>query len=72
VTSIDGIQVEATLKLNNSGGTTDICVQLSRDRRARRHESIGLADRGRAEGAVTTIEGSSPAWSFAWPSKVIV
>ncbi len=31
VTSIDGIQVRATLKLNNNGGTSNICAQLSWD-----------------------------------------
>ena len=29
VTSIDGIQLRATLKLNNNGGTSNICAQLS-------------------------------------------
>ncbi len=29
--SIDGIQVQATLKLNNNGGTSNICAQLSWD-----------------------------------------
>ena len=31
VTSIDGIQVQATLKLNNNGGTSNVCAQLSWD-----------------------------------------
>lgn len=65
VTSIDGIQVQADLGLNNNGGTTNACVQLSWDGgttwTAMQSQAITAVGRN-----TYTFGTTSDTWGHAW------
>jgi hypothetical protein len=66
VTSVDGIQVLATLKLSNNGGTTNLCTQLSWDAGLTWTTIKSQTVSGGTTLTVYTFGGTSDTWGRTW------
>jgi hypothetical protein len=68
VTSVDGLTVRADMGLNNNGGTSALCVQLSWDGGTSWTTAKSVALSGTAV-ATYTLGSSSDAWGHVWTAS---